>query len=223
MLENILEIRKVNGIDVYFRKNDKQANNKPAELEKIIKYLTNEDFEDYKGNKYQRRLINPDNFEILDKYPKSYDLFDSDDETETFTCLCSENTCNHLMIIWHKPTNIYIAVGSVCYTRFNEENIVDVYHHCERKKCENCQEPLVSRTTKYTKNTNKKCDGKCFNCFEKKQKEEARKECNRVYLNVSYADKDDAKSLGAWWDAEKKKWYAPNSSYKYKMLIDKYL
>jgi hypothetical protein len=223
MLEDILEIRKVNGIDVYFRKNDKQANNKPAELEKIIKYLTNEDFEDYKGKKYQRRLINPDNFEILDKYPKSYDLFDSDDETETFTCLCSENTCNHLMIIWHKPTNIYIAVGSVCYTRFNEENIVDVYHHCERKKCENCQEPLVSRTTKYTKNTNKKCDGKCFNCFEKKQKEEARKECNRVYLNVSYADKDDAKSLGAWWDAEKKKWYAPNSSYKYKMLIDKYL
>jgi len=223
MLEDILEIKKVNGIDVYFRKNDKQANNKPAELEKIIKYLTNEDFEDYKGKKYQRRLINPDNFEILDKYPKSYDLFDSDDETETFTCLCSENTCNHLMIIWHKPTNIYIAVGSVCYTRFNEENIVDVYHHCERKKCENCQEPLVSRTTKYTKNTNKKCDGKCFNCFEKKQKEEARKECNRVYLNVSYADKDDAKSLGAWWDAEKKKWYAPNSSYKYKMLIDKYL
>jgi hypothetical protein len=47
MLEDILEIRKVNGIDVYFRKEDKQAKNKPAELEKIIKYLTNEDFEDY--------------------------------------------------------------------------------------------------------------------------------------------------------------------------------
>ena len=53
--------------------------------------------------------------------------------------------------------------------------------------------------------------------------EEARKECNRIYLNVSYADKDDAKLLGAWWDADKKKWYAPNNSYKYKMLIDKYL
>ncbi len=77
--------------------------------------------------------------------------------------------------------------------------------------------------TKYTKNTNKKCDGKCFNCFQKKQMEEARKDSNRVYLNVSYANKDDAKSLEAWWDAEKKKWYAPNSSRKYKMLIDKYL
>ncbi len=52
--------------------------------------------------------------------------------------------------------------------------------------------------------------------------EEARKESSRVYLNVSYANKDDVKSLGAWQDAEKKKWYAPNSSYKCKMLIDQY-
>jgi hypothetical protein len=41
MLEDILEIRKVNGIDVYFRKEDKQVKNKAVELEKIIKYLTN--------------------------------------------------------------------------------------------------------------------------------------------------------------------------------------
>jgi hypothetical protein len=223
MLEDILEIRKVNGIDVYFRKEDKQVKNKSIELEKIVKYLTNEDFEDYTGKQFKRRLINPDNFEIVDTYPKPSDLVDSGDETDKFTCICSENTCNHLIIIWHKPTNTYMAVGSICYTRFNEENAVDVYHHCERKKCDNCQEPLVSRTTKYTKNTNKKCDGKCFNCFQKRQMEEARKESSRVYLNVSYANKDDAKSLGAWWDAEKKKWYAPNNSRKYKMLIDKYL
>ncbi len=196
---------------------------KSVELEKIIKYLTNEDYEDYTGKKYKRRLINPDNFEIVDTYPKQYDLFDSDDVTDKFTCLCSENTCNHLIIIWHKPTNIYMAVGSVCYTRFNEENITDIYYHCNSKKCDGCKIPLVFKETKYTKNTNKKCDGKFLNCFQKKQKEEARKESNRIDLNVSYADKDDAKYLGAWWDAEKKKWYAPNSSYKDKMLIDKYL
>ena len=62
MLEDLLEIRKIDGIDVYFRKEDKQAKNKAVELEKIIKYLTNEDFEDFKGKKYKRRLINPDNF-----------------------------------------------------------------------------------------------------------------------------------------------------------------
>ena len=45
----------------------------------------------------------------------------------------------------------------------------------------------------------------------------------RIYLNVKFEDKDDAKALGAWWCVDKKKWYAPNSSLKYKMLIDKYL
>ncbi len=87
MLEDILEIKKIKGIDVYFRRSDKPAKNKPAELEKVIKYPTNEDFEDYKGKKYKRRLINPDNFEIFDAYPKQYDLFDCDDETDNFTCL----------------------------------------------------------------------------------------------------------------------------------------
>ena len=37
----------------------------------------------------------------------------------------------------------------------------------------------------------------------KKSKWKARKESSRVYLNASYPNKDDAKSLGAWWDAEK--------------------
>ena len=41
--------------------------------------------------------------------------------------------------------------------------------------------------------------------------EEERKESSRVFLNVLYANKDDAKSLRAWWDAEKKNWYAPNN------------
>jgi len=32
---------------------------------------------------------------------------------------------------------------------------------------------------------------------------------SKTYLNVPYAEKDVAKSLGAKWDASKKKWYAP--------------
>ncbi len=80
MLEDILEIKKVNGNDVYFRKpaSDKQAQNKPTELEKNIKYLTNEDFEGYSGKKYKRRLINPDNFEIIETYPAQHNLLDSE-------------------------------------------------------------------------------------------------------------------------------------------------
>ena len=32
----------------------------------------------------------------------------------------------------------------------------------------------------------------------------------KIYFEISYARKDDAKKLGAWFDFEKKCWYAPN-------------
>ncbi|WP_428355100.1 DUF5710 domain-containing protein [Methyloprofundus sp.] len=34
---------------------------------------------------------------------------------------------------------------------------------------------------------------------------------SKTYLNVSYAEKDAAKALGARWDANKKKWYVPEN------------
>ena len=41
-----------------------------------------------------------------------------------------------------------------------------------------------------------------------------------IYLHVPFEQKDDAKSMGAKWDPEKKLWYAPDESFK--QLIDKY-
>lgn len=32
---------------------------------------------------------------------------------------------------------------------------------------------------------------------------------SKIYLNVPFAQKDEAKALGARWDAVKKKWYVP--------------
>jgi hypothetical protein len=32
---------------------------------------------------------------------------------------------------------------------------------------------------------------------------------SKIYLNVPFAQKDEAKALGARWDAIQKKWYAP--------------
>jgi hypothetical protein len=160
-----LEIKKIGYIDVYFRKQNMSVGSKPIELEKIIKYLTNEDFENYEGRKFQRRLINPHHFEIIDRYQEECD---SDDEYDNYTCLCSEKNCSYLMIIKHKPTDTYMALGSVCYTRFDEENLTDIYYHCNAKKCDGCKVPLVFRASKFTKNTNKKCNGKCFDCDEKK-------------------------------------------------------
>lgn len=34
---------------------------------------------------------------------------------------------------------------------------------------------------------------------------------SKIYLNVPYAQKDEAKALGAKWDASNKKWYIPGS------------
>lgn len=35
---------------------------------------------------------------------------------------------------------------------------------------------------------------------------------SKTYLTVPFAEKDDAKALGAKWDPKKKKWYAPSSA-----------
>lgn len=45
---------------------------------------------------------------------------------------------------------------------------------------------------------------------------------SRVYLNVSYAKKDHAKSLGAKWDPKKKKWYSMKENNSLNTLIKLY-
>lgn len=39
----------------------------------------------------------------------------------------------------------------------------------------------------------------------------------RIYLEVPYCDKDDAKALGAQWDPKKKKWYAQSQDARRKL------
>ena len=45
---------------------------------------------------------------------------------------------------------------------------------------------------------------------------------NKIYLNVSYANKDDAKSKGARWDAGKKQWYIFEDNTNKEELLAKY-
>ena len=44
----------------------------------------------------------------------------------------------------------------------------------------------------------------------------------RIYLKVKYADKDDAKSKGARWDADKKSWYIYEDNSNKPYLLSKY-
>jgi len=211
-MENTFNLKRVGDLKVFFRNpNDcNKSHNQALELEKMIKFLTGEDFEDCEGE-YKRRLKNPELFQIVSRYQH-------ENIEDKHICLCTENTCSFLVIVEYKPTKTYFALGSVCYKRFNEENDAEIYYHCKAKKCDGCHTPLVFKASKFTKNTSKSCNGNCFECFEKNKEE-----LKRVYLKVNYDDKDDAKIMGARWNPEKKQWYAPNNSAKYKALIDKYL
>jgi hypothetical protein len=41
---------------------------------------------------------------------------------------------------------------------------------------------------------------------------------SKIYLNVPFARKDEAKALGAKWDSSKKKWYIDSTSNKDELL-----
>ena len=241
-MDDKLEIRRIGNIDVYFRKpfEPLTAKSQPEELELMIKHLTGEEFENYDG-KYKRKLEHPENFEIIDKYKED------DDDVFKYICICSEDTCKHLIIIKYIPTDIYFTVGSICYLRFNEENTTELYYKIKAKKCYDCNNPLVFKECRYKKNTDKKCEGRCYGCFKKdieefremnrqyqekkakaieefdrhEEEDRIRREmAKRIYLYVKYDDKDDAKSLGAKWDIENKRWYSPHRGFT--ELLQKY-
>jgi hypothetical protein len=218
-MEDKIEIRKIGNIDVYFRKKNQPLTNKSqqAELEHMVKYLTNEEFIDSDG-KYKRQLIHPEKFELIDKY--------IEEKVSLYICLCSEDTCNHLVIIKHIPTGVYFTVGSICYLRFDENNVADLYNKVKAKRCNDCNNPLVYKECKYKKNTDKKCNNICYKCIGIREEEEKNKmeeleelmslskihenKEERIYIFVKYDHKDDAKSMGAKWDVDNKRWYSPH-------------
>ena len=72
-MENTLQLKRVGDLDVFFRNPNIpiQDSNQAKELEKMVNFLTDEDFEDYYDEelkKNKRRLKNPKKFEILTMY-----------------------------------------------------------------------------------------------------------------------------------------------------------
>ena len=137
--------------------------------------MTDENLEDFEKVKFKRRLKTPEKFEVINRYPENYDAAaaaddDDDGNTDKYTCLCSENTCRYLMVVKHITTTTCIALGSICYLPFNEENGSEIYYHTRAKKCNDCKKPLVSKECKFTKNTNKKCDGNALIALRKEEK-----------------------------------------------------
>lgn len=109
-------------------KNIRRYSDNFIELIKAIEYLTEDNFQ----NK-------PRNF-VADQYNSIFYLDTNVQDDETYTCLCSCDKCHDLYAVHHMPTNTYLAVGSVCITKFINEDFVHKLrckeHNGVCKKCE---------------------------------------------------------------------------------------
>lgn len=183
-----IELVYTSNIQAWFRKLDGKKlpnSEEPKELMKIITHLTGEEWCNIDKNtiiennlRFTKKLKNPNNFETFCLYEEGHL-----NSNNAYTCICSEDTCSSLYIIRHKPTDIYIAVGSICYKRFDVESKgAEIHYEFKADRCIEpcCNIPLVKKTRdpscKYQKNTNKKCDGRCYNCIDKRIEELEEKE-----------------------------------------------
>ena len=60
------------------------------------------------------------------------------------------------------------------------------------------------------------------NSDSKKKISLSKEKSKRVYLRVSFEQKDDAKRMGAKWDFRKKKWYINEDSKNKEILLIRY-
>ena len=143
-------------------------------------------------------------------------------------CVCGCPLCNFLYPMYHKKTNICFMVGSECIKKAGHENFVhDLKCAAKNGICLDCQQPLVFQGKR--KNCNKKDSRcRCIECYNKKKllemhalrvREEERREEKRireqerlsriqkVFLNISYENKDKYKIYNTKWDCEAKLWY----------------
>lgn len=167
------------GINVILRKSDCKNVYLPKqeELARVLNYFTEENF--IQDGKYYT-LVNPDNFEVKNiKYSFENDGIIDDliikrifyklyNFSHEMLCICGEDTCKSLIVIRHRPTDLYFAIGSVCYKKFDPSKKDDIYYIFEAKPCKKCNKPLVQKQNKEQtkiKNTSKKCEGICYDCF----------------------------------------------------------
>lgn len=128
------------------------------------------------------------------------------------TCICSCNKCNEVYEIQDEDTDIYFAVGSSCIKKFSNKKLdTELYYETKAKRCLQCNDPLVVRDNNYIPINCKKGDNFCNECKYEK-----------IYLNVPYEKKENAKAHGAMWNPILKKWYIYRNNNNYDYLTNKY-
>jgi len=143
-------------------------------------------------------------------------------------CVCGCPLCVFLYPMYHKKTHVCFMVGSECIRKAGHENFVhDLKCAARNGVCLDCQQPLIFQGSR--KNCDKKeSRSRCIECYKKKRiraleeervREEERREEKRVreqerlnriqkvFLNITFKEKDKYKIYVTRWDCEAKLWY----------------
>ncbi len=112
------------------------------------------------------------------------------------------------------PVLLKAAKGATCEEDIKKKETIDISNqvHCSMYIW---MEKLLGRKVK--KDAFKEKLKAIIECMEKQANSTTQ---GRIYLNVPYSEKEDAKALGARWDGDRKLWYAP---YGEKSLIEKWV
>ena len=128
------------------------------------------------------------------------------DISASLVCCCSQK-CGSLYLIRNKVTDVYFGLGSVCITKFINENFDNkvscLKYNATRKKCDICNDTIHIKTTKDNKSnwsTKNKILDKiiCNKCICK----------TIVILNIKYSEKDEfKKKYSIYWSVSGKTWF----------------
>jgi hypothetical protein len=215
-------------------------------MEKYIKKITknlkkeNLSFEEFKNNFRCAGGFHPESDKKDSKLKREWEQAFKGKERPNHKdrCLCNHHIKRNYYIKHIDDDEKILILGCCCIKRFLNKkgrrcDMCDELHKNRKtNRCNKCKDKRVCSicNEKYELcilNDNEK---KCYDCIVKENKSDSDSDDDlkenwehdyRYYLNVPFKEKDEAKKLGAFWDHEKKKWYAPRPRFQ-QLLISKY-
>lgn len=160
--------------------------------------------------------------------------FNPDGDGVNSTCVCGQCGLKKIYTIQNKLNkNILYPIGSVCINHFqnnqltvslNQINKYNVKFTNKNKKYDGLTyEEIYQNDESYLKwlekqQFDKPKYKKLIEFYKYRQKINIIKQITRIYLYVSYNEKNEAKKLGALWDKELKKWFVMSNNKKLDLI-----
>lgn len=208
---NHLHTRFINGLNEYFHTEEDIKQWRSYNNKNILKFCNT--------NPNIINALNEQNHDIREFYEHNeqiknqikteedkYERIKMKDMLLKTKCICGQII--HNICIITDNTQCFI-IGSCCIEYFIEKKCISCGNEYSRRI-----DSLCNACRKKNKNKNKK-ELKIIKPIERKEIHlDELIEQNRIYLNVPYSEKDEAKKLGAKWSQNKKQWYITKNNNK---------